>query len=463
MVTGEPSPALRWAVIVALAGLATALICYPSWPGYTSYDSIRAYEEGLNGVTSAIWPPMHAYLFRISQALGAGLGGVYFVQTFTLFLGAFVVIDALTRRTAIAALLGLGLLATFLWIPPQLGVVTTHWRDVTMTSFTVLALGAWAVGDRRRCEPSLMLAAILFGAAASLRLNSLAFIGPMAVAMVAAPWRGTPIRAATRARLGAAVVLSLAAAVGSTCWRLPDLKPISSGYSAVTTQQFDLIGISACAGRSYLPAEMVGDQVVKPADVRRLYDPRHVNMSVGGAAAIALGRPDTGIVLKRVTPRDPAAISIADSWRRAIQAEPWCYLRHRLAVFREQTGLAPGHVFAPVHGVMHPNPYGFEVAHPAASKILVDYVLDRSATLAQRQVWLYVLAIGLAVWAAWRRPAHRPLLLGVLAGAAAYAGSWLIVGPAADARYIFPSNLASALLIMASAGTLLSPRAPAPT
>jgi hypothetical protein len=107
---------------------------------------------------------------------------------------------------------------------------------------------------------------------------------------------------------------------------------------------------------------------------------------------------------------------------------------------------------------MHPNPYGFRLAHPAASQMLVGYVLDRSAAFAQRSVWLYVLAIGLTGWAVRLRPEHRLLLLGMLAGALAYAGSWLIVGPAADARYIFPANLICAVLIMAAVGTLASPR-----
>ena len=148
-----PLQPVRPVQALLLALMATAVVCYPAWPGYTSYDSFRAFDEARGGVTSAIWPPMHAYLFRVSLWLRQGLGGLFAVQTFVLFAGAFLTIQALTARAGQGVLLCLGFLATFLWIPPQLGVLVTHWRDVTMTSFALLALGVWAASARRRFEP----------------------------------------------------------------------------------------------------------------------------------------------------------------------------------------------------------------------------------------------------------------------------------------------------------------------
>lgn len=46
----------------------------------------------------------------------------------------------------------------------------------------------------------------------------------------------------------------------------------------------------------------------------------------------------------------------------------------------------------------------------------------------------------------------------MLAGAFAYAGLLFLVSPAADARYIFPSNVTCALLIAASLGIIVQGR-----
>lgn len=450
-----PLQPVRPVQALLLALMATAVVCYPAWPGYTSYDSFRAFDEARGGVTSAIWPPMHAYLFRVSLWLRQGLGGLFAFQTYVLFAGAFLTIQALTARAGWGALLCLGFLATFAWIPPQLGVLVTHWRDVTMTSFAVLALGVWAASARRRFEPGVIAAALLFGIAAALRHNGLALVLPPMLLMIARPFLTAGEGPGRRGRVVAAVVLSLAAAIASDHWRLPDLRPIVTGRLAVTTQAFDLIGVSACASRVYLPPAMTRGQVVTPADARAIYDPRHVNMSLGGPALPGLGRPAYPITLHRVTPRDGAEVDeVEAAWRRAVLSEPACYLHHRLAVFREQMGLAADHVFAPVHGVMHPNPYGLRLAHPDASDRLVRYVLARSSAWPQRAIWLYVLAAGLVGVAALRAAPGRALLLSGLFGAFAYAGSWLLVGPAADARYIFPANTLCALLALAAVGAL---------
>ncbi|MDB5476739.1 MAG: hypothetical protein JWP49_2250 [Phenylobacterium sp.] len=92
---GEP----RWLLSGLYAALITAAICIPAWPGMMSYDSLFAFNEAKTGVTTALWPPMHAYLFFVSQRLGAGAGGLFLFQTFLLFFSAAVALNLLVRST----------------------------------------------------------------------------------------------------------------------------------------------------------------------------------------------------------------------------------------------------------------------------------------------------------------------------------------------------------------------------
>ena len=51
-----------WLALTALSAILTGLACYPSWPGYMSYDSLLAYEQALFGVRTALWPPLHTFM-----------------------------------------------------------------------------------------------------------------------------------------------------------------------------------------------------------------------------------------------------------------------------------------------------------------------------------------------------------------------------------------------------------------
>ena len=63
---------------------------------------------------------------------------------------------------------------------------------------------------------------------------------------------------------------------------------------------------------------------------------------------------------------------------------------------------------------------------------------------------LGLLAAGVARAQAW-------LILALLAGAYGYAGLLFVAGPAADARYIFPSNILCLLIATSSLGLMMRP------
>lgn len=438
----------RWLLSTGLAAAATALVCWPAWPGYMSFDSLLAYEQGLHGVYTMLWPPLHAYLFALSQAAGAQAWGLFLVQTFAIFFGANLSINLFARDARWAAALCLAFMASFVYVPGQMGVLFAHWRDVTTASFALLGLAAWLVAAHYRQLPLLLPAAAAFGAAVALRYNALPLVAFLLASMIWRPLLQPRPSGAARAAAAAAVVLSLGLAWASTHWRAPDLLRMPATENLAITQAFDLIGISACADRDLLPPSLNGQAPMSGMQIRQNYDPRHLNLSLAakpGVRPFGRGKPD----------------EIAQAWPSAVAREPGCYLAHRAAVFVEQMGLGRGEVFYPTHGGIDANPYGLALAHPKAAAWVNAYVARNAPEPWRRPILLYGAALAIGLAAAWRRRDLAGLFLAILAGAFAYVAALFVAAPAADARYIFPSNTLCALLIVLGVGVLAGePRPP---
>lgn len=427
----------RWGLAAAYAAAVTAVATFPSWPGYMSFDSLLAYEQSFTGVQTMTWPPMHTYLFDLSRSLGAGAWGLFVAQAFVLFFAAAAILNMLVagRRLALLALAGFALM--FVAWPTLLSTLMAQWRDVPTASFTVLGFALWLEAARRRAAIWLVPAALAFGCAAALRYNAVGLIVLAAPLMVLSPYVGAPAPARARVLTALALVVALAGAWGSTRWRLPDLKmfPPPSNFAGV--QEFDLFGISACAGRNYLPGAVTEGATITVDQIRRAYDPRHMNLTLA---------PKPGV--PRLYDTDGHG-SVAEHWRTAVLNEPGCYLHHRLAAMREQMGLVDTPVFYVAHGRIDPNRFGFQLAHPQVEKPVRDY-LERNANDPWRRAgYLYLLALLVTPAAMLARRDQTLFLAAMLAGALGYPATYFLAGPAADARYVFASNVLCALLIVA--------------
>lgn len=437
---GEPG----WLASLFLAAVATAMICYPAWPGFMSYDSLFAYQQARHGVQTMLWPPLHTYMFQLSEAVGARTGGVFLFQTFTLLASAAVTLHLLVGNRALAFLLGVGFAALIVLSPAVLGSLLTQWRDVPTASFALLGLTLWLLAARYGQPLLLAPAAAAFGCAVALRYNAFVLVAFLLALMIWSPLLGRPDRFA-RPFAVVCVVAALGLAWASTQWRLPDLLRMPAPGNFGATQEFDLIGVSACADRNYLPVGLTGASI-SPYHIRRNYDPRHLHLTL---------QPKPGVPAIR---EGNAGGDVQRSWLQVVAREPACYLSHRMAVFVEQMGLAEHGVFYATHGGIDSNGFGLTLERPWAAKIMSDYVERNAGELWRRPAWLYVLAVVLAGAAMLRDRAHAPLLLALLAGALAYPALLFVASPAADARYIFPSSIACVLIAMASLGLLLDPR-----
>jgi len=423
-------PRLRSSTLFALA--ATLLICIPVWPGLMSFDSLYAYKQSVYGVETALWPPVHDYLFYVSRKLTGGPGGLFAAQIFALF-GASAVIIAMYARTSLRYWLGISaFLLAFFWFPTLLGTAIVNWKDVSLTCFSVVAFALWLAANERGSTLFLVLAAVALGLAVSVRLNGLALVLPLIVVWLVFPTN----QSGRRRAIGAgALGLSLLTGYASTVWRLPDLKRLPAASDAFAlVQLWDLVGLSACANEVLLPASLQARANVSAAELRMMYDPRHINLT--------LNPTDGRKALPGLEPGEASAV--ATEWKAAVRRHPLCYLKHRVRVFLFQMGMTPT-VFYPTHDGIDANEFGIAPSHQAATEREVDIIKRLADWWPMRAFWLYLLA-GAACLVAYRSGNRSTRVLFMMAiGAVLYVGSFFFPGPAADARYIFPSNVFCAL------------------
>ncbi|HEX8501924.1 MAG TPA: hypothetical protein VF659_15180 [Pyrinomonadaceae bacterium] len=413
-----------------------------------SFDSLFAYKQAVYGVETAVWPPMHDYFFFVSRALGLRAGGVFAAQTFTLFFGAGLILSMLVGGlgrflAAFAAFAGL-----FYYFPTMHGTMLVQWKDVPVVSFGLLGLALWMFSVRASSWAALLLAVLSVSVAVSFRHNGLPLFLPLLLLFVVYPPRrqGVPW---PRLFAAAAVVVGISGAIATTVWRLPDFRRLPSAASGfVGVQQWDLIGVSACAGENLLPPSFSAEVALSAGELRALYDPRHFNLPA---------EPPPGVRRLKPPPGDHSAEIVA-AWKRALRNHTRCYLTHRTAVFVEQMGLNPRGVFYTTHGGIDPNPYGLRLAHKDAASFMIGHVVRGADQWWRRPYLLYVLA-ALTVAAAFpARLSSRWLLLALALGVLGYVASIYFLMPAADARYIFPSSAFCALAVVLGVAGLASRR-----
>ncbi|MDP3660659.1 hypothetical protein [Phenylobacterium sp.] len=417
-------------------------------PGFMSFDSLLFYEEAIDGVTRSTWPPAYAYLIQITRALGGDYGALFLAQTAMVFgFGGYLTMR-LAAGSSVRRLLALVLfMAAFIAVPPLLGTMIVLWNAVPVAGF-MLAGAVFQLAGARGQRIGWALAAILaYATCFALRYNSVFLIGPEMLLLLAFPL-GARSTAKHRITVATVALVAFAIALVSFSHRLPDLKPLPFNAGVRTIQSFDLIGVSALCGESFLTPEMTAKGPVSIAAVRRHYDPRHLNVSLAD-------RPGVASIVK---PADADQVDAA--WRRAVAAHPGCYLKHRWAVFTEQMGAAPGGLFYATHGGIDPNRFGFVLDNPEQAQRAAVAISQSANDPLRRPVWLYLGAVAAVLWLALRRDV-RALPLGLLTlSALAYAGSHLFIAAAADARYIFPSNVLCVVVIAAALGgrqALLTP------
>ena len=339
--------------------------------------------------------------------------------------------------------MGLGLVGLFFVFPTLAGTLIVLWKDVTVVSFSLAAIAIW-LSCRHKFSWLKLVAVFLFlTISIALRYNALPLVLPFMVLVAIDPAGGNS-NSRKRAAAVVGAVLVLCVSYATTLWRLPDLKRLPPvGNLVAVINLWDLVGVSACEGKNLLPEGIESGGRISDADFKRFYDPRHLNLTFADAE------------WKQHVPRwgvTPDAIQA--KWKAIVLEHPWCYIRVRTTVLREQFGFHAHQVFYPTHGGIDENRFGLHLAYPDRVGVLAQRISVWSNSPLRRIYILHALAIILAVLAIRANQWRYDLLFALGLGTLGFVGLLYFAAPAADARYVFPSGVFSALLVILCLGRL---------
>jgi hypothetical protein len=423
---------IAWATAVGLAGL----LSWASWPGFMSFDSLEALRQARTAVEGQQYPPFGSYVWRVLDWIWPGPTLMHLVQN-VLLLGAFGSVLALLGWPPL--LLAAGLVGTLL-LPPVLGTMLVVWKDVAvaacfMAGFACLLAVRLGVVRSRLGWIAAGLVAIFCGMA--YRFNAASGAWPLLLfAMwIALPDRAPVGRAVQAVLAGTALLLVLFALVWIVnSFRFPSFERLQRNTNMDSVMLFDLIGTSVHADRSFVQG--TNGQLVPVEYLRRIYDPRHLNIT---------GMNDSE---HRVA---PAAQDIRGIWLSTVRDSPRAYFAHRLQVFREYIGLHGHEVFYVTHPSLDANPYGISHTPTVLTARAVAHVWEHRNGWSNRPWLYYAVALGALVvaWALGTAPLEAST---ILASGMLYLAPMFIITPAADLRYNFWCVWASvaALAIVAS-------------
>lgn len=444
----SPPARLRLAslpVVLAVI-LATAFFTAASYPGFMSFDSIEALRQARFQVEGSQYPPFGSYVWRIFDAIWPGPTLMQLVQN-GLLLGSFAWVLVLLRWHPIAQVAAVVTVAA---LPPIAGTMLVVWKDVAVAAFFLAGFATlFFVQQRvpRQRAAFLVLAVALVFCGMAYRFNAASGAAPLLVyaAWLALDGDAVPGRRLQALVSGTFLLFSLFAVVWVVnSFRFPTMERLERNTNMDSIMRFDLAGITRYSGISVLPARDGG--MVPVEYVRRIYDPRHLNITSANDTEGRLARQEPG--------------EIARSWVAAVRAHPLAYLRHRLEVFRIYVGLHRGEVFYVTHPSVDQNTLGVTHEPTALTRLAVGYIWERRNGVLNHP-WVYYVAglVALALLFLTGRTRHRAAAFCALASGLLYLAPMFLITPAGDLRYNFWS-IWGALLCLVFVASAWLPRAP---
>lgn len=426
-----------WCVALAIAVLFTAA----SYPGFMSFDSVEALRQARGAVEGSQYPPFGSYVWRVLDWVWPGPTLMQLVQN-ALLLCSFAVVLQTLRWPALAQIAALLLFAL---LPPFTGTMLVVWKDVAVAAFYLAGFAVlfhvrehaprWRTGVL-----SLAILLVFFGMA--YRFNAASGALPLivyAVWLMRGKMDGRDWIVATVG--GGALLLVLFAGVWVVnSYRFPTFERLERNTNMDSIMRFDLVGISRFSGESVIVG---GDgRLVDVAYLRRIYDPRHLNLTSMNDAEARL--PVT-------------SVDMGGDWRKAIATHPRAYLQHRMAVFREYIGLHRHEVFYITHPAVDKNALGVEHTPNILTRKVIPYLWQFRQSAVDRP-WVYyaVGLLALALMFACKVTRYRAEAAVVLGSGLLYLAPMYFITPAGDLRYNFWSIWGALLCIVFALSAFVS-------
>ena len=310
-------------IILLIGG---ALFLLYAYPGLMTLDSVDQLTEARAGTYTDWHPPAMAALWRLLDAIIAGPFLMLIVQGTAFLAGSYLVLARAMspRKAAVAA----SLLMLF---PPVLTSMAFIWKDSLMAG--MMMLGAGLLFSRHRAARPAALAC--FALATAVKYNAFAATFPLIVLLF--EWKPQQ-RWLVRYAIAAAAWLAVTLAAFGANTLLVD-RPMY-GWSSTFALQ-DIVGVITYEGPTtddQLRGDLASTGLLVDHDIqqhaRDIYETRDLlTITLGDKKMWDM--PTTGTVPAPEAQRD----AVGAAWWRMVSGHPAAYLRHRLAMFLDVTGV----------------------------------------------------------------------------------------------------------------------------
>ena len=429
-------PRWPWAAVIASALIAASLVFSLSyWPGLMTWDSIRQYDQAVNGGMDDWHPPLMEWIWGLFSRLWPGPATMLLFQLALSALGYGLLAGwALNRerpRLAVA-------LAVCSLLPIAMALMGVIIKDSLMAAALLAATGLVAWRGESREWPLRLVAIALIALAAGLRFNAVPACAPLLVALFGEGARRTPLRLAASA---VAVIVALAL-VMPVANRLIGAE--KSGVE-LSLMIFDLGGVTEHSGVDVFPPMGVVDPVKVNDDcyIAQKWD----TYAPWAADLCPLGFDPFRAWFARHG-GSPAAW-----WIGAVLRHPIAYAHHRLAHWNINSRLlVRTEITRPVEDRSIDNTWGYQVTPNPVLKA-ADRLARYSALtpLGWPAVWM---ALALGVVLVCPRLPSRALTLPLALSALLYGLTYSVLSVASELRYYLWTMIATALATVLAAADL---------
>lgn len=406
------------------------------WPGLLSYDSVRQFDQALNGGMDDWHPPVMAWLWQQLMELWPAPQPMLLLQLALLGFGMGGLVIWATRQGRPRLALALGCTAL---LPIPVAMMGAVQKDSLMGGALMAAVGLLALAEGQRAVRLRLFSACLVLFAVTLRFNAFCAGLPLLVALVPEEWRRTP------GRMLAAGAVSLALLLAAM--------PVANGlirahrtgveFSLVI---FDLGGISENAEADAFPPLGVPNAL---AASDKCYTPR----SWDNYSWWVKPQCPIGFYNVRRWFWHNRSVSPMIWWLQAVVSYPEAYVRHRLAHWNLNARfLIPADVERPVHKISAPNPWGFTVDGGMLVDTIDAAAINSAMTpLGWPCVWM-ALCVG-PLLLGRRLQSHR-IVVPIAASALLYGLGYGVFSVASELRYYLWTMTGGAVAIVIAVADL---------
>jgi hypothetical protein len=399
-----------------------------------SYDSLHALRAARGEVTDSIWPPMVSYIWRFVDLFSTNPSSMHFFQVFLLLFSIFSALFLLFKKLKFSFMF----ILAYLSIPAILGTLAVIWKDVLMAAFFIAAFAVTLlmkhIKNNKLIFMSFLLASVLIFLGICSRHNAITAAIPLIFFLshvFFSKFNFNFFKKIIFFSVSGIILILFSYTMKTQLdnYSFPNFVKLDAKFNDFSGLKIlDISGASICLDKNLFYKI---DQNLTVADIKQMYDPRHINLSA------------------KITSKFIGNKEIDSIWRNLIKEHPVCFFHYKFNMMMYMVGANSGRQFLITHPSVDENEFGYKLEGSSLREFFLRYIIGGSSFFFVKPWFIYLISVGSFVWL-YRNKKLKPEYLALYISGLFYFGSFVLFGNAADARLLFYTTTTSSLIIFAT-------------